>query len=1065
MKNKMKGLVVFALLLGLLLPSSFALDNSINHTLTNTRFTRNFGNASYTNRNSKYDYLYANYSYENLKVDILNIENYPPGQGMDDYWKVTYKAGGIIRLNSYRVDSNSVTARIQIGGSTVAYQEYIRGEDRESLYVRYDDTKINTSSMRKNDSMKVDVKLYISSRASFKYKGDWYSARAEVDRLTTFNINSPPSLSMDTSKQYMNEEDDKNSVTFSGKVWDEEGDALTIKLINGSKEKMISMPNPPTEEPPADNFTFTMTQADFNYVDVSGYIRLAVEDTHEDINQRGLSVVYDRLHPKGKLNTLAIKGGETLSVESSEKGQLILTKKDNYNQIEDVDRINSIFYPIKEGLSSTVTSDTLSGVYSAYLVDETGNMSDRIGIVEIDSKAPKVISCYIDGNTIKLIYDEKLDQVIASDDILIKAKELYSNFVQYLIGEQELQYDMIFDDFDGDPKILDAFVFSDFDNSMFDNKNGTPDFINKELRTPKLELPNVGKYKLLAYQIDDPSTDPNFDSFQKKSNEINVELLAHRRPIMELLVTAKKTSSKYEISLNYFGYDFDHEFSRPDKGIVEVECEYRLSNASTWTKGFPPSELPVVEGQDWVIRIKGKDPEGVWSKYAVDYIKESQETLELDVELDPVYPGALPITENLNITCKVITASNISSVTAVLNGQTINIPFSKNGNGFEKVYETSYKLPDTTQDKNYYELPVTATLSSGTSEMINKKVNVFTPINLQGILPEELRGNYEQVIAAETSKYADVVYVNLFKGESFEESLNLTEVDQEDGKKKWEVLYNTSESIPEAEYIAEFIAMLPTGKVEKQIVPFKVKHLALYDFKITRITDKDFDYLSNKIYSVSDMAIDKFDHKDKKLMKLGYGFYFEIKSKGLKDIDDYIRIRPKFYNSVTGEELDLFYHLKNKSYIKATTDDGMRAVEDTYKMYYSKYRKPGEQLGFINRIEIHSALRESKTDYHLWKGRYGVPGNSIFTLKGEDEPWKVSNQVTDPVMITFDIEAIRDGKASFNYVDNDQWEKERRYPNTLIINPVKYSKYDPGEVILIDPTKSIDSDFRAIPIW
>lgn len=94
-----------------------------------------------------------------------------------------------------------------------------------------------------------------------------------------------------------------------------------------------------------------------------------------------------------------------------------------------------------------------------------------------------------------------------------------------------------------------------------------------------------------------------------------------------------------------------------------------------------------------------------------------------------------------------------------------------------------------------------------------------------------------------------------------------------------------------------------------------------------------------------------------------------------------------------------------------------------------------------------------------------MPSNSIFTLKGEHKPWIISNQVTDPVLISFDIEAIRDGKASFNYVGNGQWEKESKYPNGVLINPVKDDKYDPGDVILIDPNKTIGDDYRAVPIW
>lgn len=957
------------MLLGIF-PSSYAINNNIQHTITNKTAVWNLGSYSYTNTNPTVSSLTATYAYKDLKVEIVNVEDYPESS-MKDYWKVTYKINGVLQAYCTNTGSQSVYVSLKIGNNGTEYADYSVSDFHNSYYIRYDGTQ-HITNVRKNDTMKIPVIIYATASANMRSDGYPYNANARLENKYSLNLNTNPALSVvGTSKRYMNEELDKNSVTLSGKAWDHEGDAISIKLKNDTKEKVINIEHPPTTQPTEDNFSFTLTQADFDYKDISASIYIEVEDTHEDKASRRINVIYDRKHPSGVLNTPSIKGGNSISVDSDEGGTLILTRNNSYNQIEDVDTINSIFYPINSGTTSTATSNTLSGVYSVFVADSTGNVSTRIGIVEIDSKAPKVLKCYIDGDILKIVYDEIVENIIAPDDIFIKSKELYSNFVKYIIGEQELEYEMVFDDYEGDPKLLDAFMFTDFDNSMFDNKNGVPDFINKELRTPKLELPNVGKYNLLAYQIDNPSSDPKFSSFQKKSNEINIELLAHRRPIMDLMVSAIRHATYYDINLNYYGYDLDHEFNRPDKGIVEVVCEYRLTDASTWTKGFPPNRLPVVDGQDWVVRVKGKDPEGAWSKYAVDYIKETQQTFEVDVELNPEYPAGIPITEELNIITTVKTGSLVKSVTAVLNGKTFNIPLSGDNKSLSKAYMVDYIVPKNTNDKDYYELPVTVILSNGATKTVTKKVKIDTPIDLKGFMPEELRGNYEQSITAETSKYADVVYVNLFKGESFEEFVNLTERDQEDDKKTWEAVYTTSELIPEKEYMAEFIAMLPSGKVEKQMVPFKVKHLALYDFMITQITDKDFDYLSNKIYRVSDMPIDQLDHKDKKLMKLGYGFYFEMKSKGLKGNDDFIRIRPKFYNAVTREELDLFYHLEDNSYIKATTSDGMRDARDTYEMYYSKYRRSTEKLGFINELEIHLGLREDKGSYHLWKARYG----------------------------------------------------------------------------------------------
>lgn len=243
------------------------------------------------------------------------------------------------------------------------------------------------------------------------------------------------------------------------------------------------------------------------------------------------------------------------------------------------------------------------------------------------------------------------------------------------------------------------------------------------------------------------------------------------------------------------------------------------------------------------------------------------------------------------------------------------------------------------------------------------------------------------------------------------------------------------------------------------ILPIK-----LYDFTITGITDPTVEM--DGPASVPDLAHDRNNSTNGALMKLGYAFNFELYSKGMKDDDDYIRIRPSFYgyNMATGRydmPLDVYYLNENGEYVLATTDpDGNAASGDDYVLRTEEFI--GREIGSIRELELNSSFRENvDRNTQKWSARYGLPGTAVFVAKGE--PLTETSLYLGDVLINFDIEAMKHGSPKYNYVGKGQWTLERTNGGTLL-NPQK-AIYSDGDVIVLDGTNDATLDYESRPVW
>ena len=247
--------------------------------------------------------------------------------------------------------------------------------------------------------------------------------------------------------------------------------------------------------------------------------------------------------------------------------------------------------------------------------------------------------------------------------------------------------------------------------------------------------------------------------------------------------------------------------------------------------------------------------------------------------------------------------------------------------------------------------------------------------------------------------------------------------------------------------------------------------IKLYDFAITDISDPAVDTTGVR-ETVPFLAFDELSATE--LTKLGYSFYFELYSMGLKKDNDTVRIRPHFYgyDDITmkfTKELDVYYKNDDGEYVLATTDPaGARADGDTLVITSSNTN--GHDLGYINQIVLGKEDKTLSGSTQYWTGRYGLPSSAVFVKDGA--ALRESNLYKGQVLVMFEIVALKGGAPKYDYVARGQWADERQAQIDLnnqaaIQKEALYGRYesDYGSVIILDGTSSAIDNYNARPVW
>lgn len=826
-----------------------------------------------------------------ITLEILDIRTY---DGDDTYWQIKYKAKGELRAYSYDDYSCSDDTYFRINGTNI-YHDRFSGTSRGDGHTKYYDGVEKTTIVRKHDytsqnnpmKLNVYVKCYVYTRGYYSH-GDPKSAH--VEHSNYIYLNNSPNLTAELDRNYING-NDSHSITVKGKVWDIEQDDITIEaeLLDryyqsiAKKSKFIAIPNATSGQ--SDDYTLTFNANELP-TDTSGYMDVKIYDHYRGGTYKRFPIYIDRIKPTiSTEDTFVQKGGNNLAVTTNEQSEVYLLKNDTpYNVYSDV--LNAVSndkgVKIGDGINkSTFTVPDVNGSYRLFAVDNGKNVSKpSSSIVQIDSSKPEIIDIVVDGNQLIFIYDDAIhSKAPTSTDYLLPLENVVSSSVCILADEDNVDYEFIFDDYEGDEKYTDRFVFSAFDNSMFTNPNGIPDIIGQTAST-KNGFHEVGQYTL-EYQAQDTPVDASetrFNNYRKWGNKNLIQLLVHRRPIANLTINASLSNNQWVISgVNGTGYDLDH-VDMANKGIQDDMYEWKKITDSQYTPGMIPSVVTAVEGEkdvEYIVKYKVQDIEGAWSE-PVTFIISADPPIELDASLkteDSQFSiSSIPASENLlaydvktifnklhYVDMALYNSSN-SNVTGLIRRYSNNTSYvSQNGNKFYWV-DTAINIPETLADGTY-KVIIKATDASNSLKTDQEAftVVVSTPVNLVGSMESKVTYDRTTTLTATTSIYVNDVKVTLYKGTSRERTRNLVYSKTVGDTKHWTLNYKEDRSyISEGDYMAEFRATTPNDNWEVDAHSFYYTRNTPPTVNILG-TDPSFIYEGDKVYAniqVNDVDLD-----------------------------------------------------------------------------------------------------------------------------------------------------------------------------------------------------------------
>lgn len=374
----------------------------------------------------------------------------------------------------------------------------------------------------------------------------------------------------------------------------------------------------------------------------------------------------------------------------------------------------------------------------------------------------------------------------------------------------------------------------------------------------------------------------------------------------------------------------------------------------------------------------------------------------------------IPAGEKIKVEAEVTTPIGIDYVKATLEGETETI-LTLNTSTYK--YEGEVLVPDVKADRDYYDLVIETRIVNGNIEVNTHRVRVDTPIDLGVTALSDLVSDTDMEIKATTTKYANSTKANLYKDISNNGTLyTMTEIlasSLRGSKKDWNTIHYIKPTIPEGDYLAEFISYTPNGNSETVLVPIKVINIKLENLRIVEIRDyawKDYfvdgsdavTTLSKNGIQVKDMPI--YENKEGNGIKLGYKLYLKINSTGLNEIGDIIESIPKFYamdesNAIT--EADI--------YVEDDNTGDYKLIE------FSEYRDIAVNVILDDGYRHQSEVLPSELSKNTWIFSYYIPPTAKVVKKGEALDLINDNTKKFKLLVVMDIIGKKNDGTRYNY--------------------------------------------------
>ena len=495
-----------------------------------------------------------------------------------------------------------------------------------------------------------------------------------------------------------------------------------------------------------------------------------------------------------------------------------------------------------------------SDKYVVYISDGNINELTDLGMVMSKADARLIL---VGANSIRnqmahdhyISRDKPMEQIMQEvlDYIAINSPAIEKHYV--LAGVDIFDIKAIDFDDENDPIIERKFQYVQ-DANYFDNPTGMENFAaasfsenSNWVDTKVGKFNEVGEFRIFRRIKDQPSPDPNFANYSYFSGTPELRVYAHRKPIAKASLEWDYDNSKgvYKTRWVCQSYDFDHQYSREDKGIAERKIMFRRTGGEWYY--YVPEEL---SSGTYELQYYVKDIEGAWSDpFAMNFTLLSAPSIQFDAKLctkDSKFSlNNIPASEDLEVyDAWTRYPYNVKLEMALYNGsirispvKSVNYSSStgvKTGNDIQ-WNSISYQVPNTIKDGTYtFKVEAVDTNNSSIQAVKSFSVMVNTPINLVPSMPETVMTGNTADIKAATEKYASVTRVAMFYGTSYEQNLELSSVLQED-MKEWSNKYTIPSNIPEGVYTARFISTTQNGKSEMKDATFKVETL-----KISKVT-------------------------------------------------------------------------------------------------------------------------------------------------------------------------------------------------------------------------------------
>ncbi len=667
----------------------------------------------------------------------------------------------------------------------------------------------------------------------------------------------------------------------------------------------------------------------------------------------------------------------------------------------------------------------------------------------------------------------------------------------YVLMGEEVKYETEYSDYENDPEHSRQWRIA-HDPGYFDNSMGVSAYHKPAGFTanPPAVLDKVGKYVINLKARDNPKSDNRFDNYRLWSlGDQNLTVYVHRKPIAlaSVRITDNGDGTYTARAEDAGSYDLDHNVTRADKGIVDREWRWRRSISTEWVTGrMNKTDCTADEG--YIIQLRVKDVEGVWSDYDTITIDESKPP----VALFSIDKALISTSESLKVkdmsfpqSFSTITdwhwvVKKLNSDGSVPSGNIQNAKFTNSNTGtgtlagYDRNVKYSYSSTGT------YRIYLRVKDSNGLWS--DKAGDSLTPVDLSRYYSMDIQVDTQPAASFDIEK--NPIYV--------EESLQLRDTSTasgispiiqwhwivkklgEDGSVPSGSIQNDmfSDSNTGAGTMAGYDVNVKTDYEDRGPGTYRIylrvmngngmwsdggtddtwdpdkcffrdlvvcESHKLSNFMVTRIKElklKDYYYDSatgtyySRPINVDGMAIDyrNFPGIIDGLTK-GYLFEFSIDSTNFNEEADTILITPHFY----------------------TCTDAYRDTEERYLYWENSYHEiltAGE--GGHSPWALIELTKDDRTitgeNSATWKGAYLIPGTAWAVPMGTPPDKAKEKRINRDIIVNFEIKGYKDGELKYDY-NLQQWPEERtneKYP------------YEIGDVIRYSHTKSNLDDLDVI---